>query len=182
MLLFQHKYLHNPNNGGSRHAGFGFSLSPSLHVPLFSDCCLMPALIASQHRLQNLHTNEHLNGLYDIIDLQLEIFLSWSLCIQRIKCVQWQTTHTHVEGKKKWLLFCILMRVISCLLAMADKGTYLCPGPRCLTRRKRPLQWPALIVSEHVVRPIIIIIKGNYSLFKKTTWLALKVAYYDNSV
>ncbi len=28
----------------------------------------------------NLHTNEVLNGLNDIIDWQLEIFQSWSLC------------------------------------------------------------------------------------------------------
>lgn len=69
-------------------------------------------------------------------------------------------THTH-RRREKWLLFCILMRVISCRLAMADKGTYLCPGPRCLTGGKCPLQRPALIVSEHVVRPIIIIIMGN---------------------
>lgn len=108
----------------------------------------------------NLHTNEHLNGFYDIIDLQLEIFLSWSLCTGWTKCTKWGGTHTH-WGREKWLLFCILMRVISCRLAMADKGTYLCPGPRCLTGGKCPLQRPVLIVSEHVVRLIIIIIMGN---------------------
>lgn len=39
-------------------------------------------------QLLNLHTNEHLNGLYDIIDLQLEIFLRWSLCTGRTKCAK----------------------------------------------------------------------------------------------
>lgn len=146
-------------------------------------CCLMPAPLSSRWQHPNLHTNEHLNGLYDIIDLQLEIFLSWSLCIGWLKCAKWRTTHTHTQRKrKKMLLFCILMRVISCLLAMADRGTYLCPGPRCLTGGKCPLQRPVLIVSEHVVRPIIIIIMRNYARFKKTTWLTLRVAYYDNSV
>lgn len=146
-------------------------------------CCV--TLRSSPWQLLNLHTNEHLNELYDIIDLQLEIFLSWSLCIRRIKRANWRTTHTHTwsDGGKKWLLFCILMRVISCLLAMADKGTYLCLGPRCLTGGKCPLQRPTLIVSEHVVRLIIIIIiKGNYTCSRKTTWLAWRAAFYDNSV
>ena len=152
---------------------------PALHVVW----CELPSPLPAS--LQNLHTNEHLNGLYDIIDLQLEIFLSWSLCTGWTKCAKWGTAHTHTHthrGGEKWLLFCILMRVISCLFAMADKGTYLCPGPRCLTGGKCPLQRPALIVSEHVVRPIIIIIMGNYARFKKTTWLTLRVAYYDNSM
>lgn len=143
-------------------------------------CCVTPR--SSPRQLLNLHTNEHLNELYDIIDLQLEIFLSWSLCIGQIKRANWRTAHTRRDGGKKWLLFCILMRVISCLLAMADKGTYLCLGPHCLTGGKCPLQRPALIVSEHVVRLIIIIIKGNYTRFRKTTWLPSRVAYYDNSV
>lgn len=143
-------------------------------------CCVMPR--SSTQQLPNLHTNEHLNELYDIIDLQLEIFLSWSLCIGRIKRANWRTAHTRRDGEKKWLLLCILMRVISCLLAMADKGTYLCLGPRSLTGGECPLQRPALIVSEHVVRLIIIIIKGNYTRFRKTSWPTWRVAYYDNSV
>lgn len=131
-------------------------------------CCRMPVPSSIfSHQRPNLHTNEHLNGLDDIIDLQLEIFLSRSLCLRRIKCAKRRTnrarTHTLMQEDEgeKWLLFCILMRVISCVLAMADKGTYLCPGPLCPTGGKCPLQRPALIVSEHVVRPIIIIIMGN---------------------
>lgn len=122
-------------------------------------CCLDASAHLLSQQPSNLHTNEHLNGLNDIIDSQLEIFLSWSLCTGRTTCTKWEATHTHTQ--KKWLLFCILMRVISCRLAMADKGTYLCPGPQCLTGGKCPLQRPALIVSEHVVRLIIIIIMGN---------------------
>lgn len=111
----------------------------------------------------HLHTNEHLNGLNDIIDLQLEIFLSWSLWTGQNKHAKCGRTHTysHTHSREIWLLFCILMRIISCRLAMADKGTYLCPGPQWLTWGKCPLQRPALIVSEHVVRLIIIIIMGN---------------------
>lgn len=110
----------------------------------------------------HLHTNEHLNGLNDIIDSQLEIFLSWSLCTGRPRVHKMsKDTHTLIEGEKKRLLFCILMRVISCRLAMADMGTYLCRGLRCLTGGKCPIQRLVLIVPEHVVRLIIIIIMGN---------------------
>lgn len=65
-------------------------------------CCRMPvpsSIFSHQH--PNLHTNEHLNGLDDIIDLQLEIFLSRSLCLGRIKCAKWRTnrarTHTLMQ-------------------------------------------------------------------------------------
>lgn len=45
-----------------------------------------------------------------------------TLCRMDQVCTMRNHTHTHTYTREKWLLFCILMRVISCLLAMADKG------------------------------------------------------------
>ena len=67
-------------------------------------CVFLPSMLSdassplpSQQASKNLHTNEHLNGLYDIIDLQLEIFLSWSLCTGWTKYAKWGTAHTHTH-------------------------------------------------------------------------------------
>jgi hypothetical protein len=84
----------------------------------------------------HLHTNEVLNGLNDIIDLQLEIFSSWSLCSGQSKC--------KMRGKA---LFSILMKLISCHFTGLTRGLIYAMALQLHLKR----EFSAVIVFEHVV-------------------------------
>lgn len=156
------QHSHTQNNDESCHTGCCCSVCGSpFSEYLCPPCCLMPAPLpplpaASEFAYKWTSKRALWHNWLAIRNFLELVTLHWMDQVRKMR----NHAHTH-RRREKWLLFCILMRVISCLLAMADKGTYLCPGPRCLTGGKCPLQRPALIVSEHVVRPIIIIIMGN---------------------
>lgn len=86
------KLIPDPPKTVMTHAGHQLPLSARwspLSEYFCPQCCRMPVPSSIfSHQRPNLHTNEHLNGLDDIIDLQLEIFLSRSLRLGRIKCAK----------------------------------------------------------------------------------------------